>query len=61
MVSPETVLIVGIAALVIFGGRKLPELGKGLGQGIRAFKSGLNDKDEEEKVEAEKKGEVGRG
>ncbi len=35
-------LILGIA-LLVFGPRKLPELGRGLGEGIRAVKAGLRD------------------
>ena len=31
-------------ALIIFGPKKLPELGKGIGEGIRGFKSALNDR-----------------
>jgi sec-independent protein translocase protein TatA len=37
-------VILGIA-LLFFGPAKLPELGKGLGEGIRNFKSGLKDAD----------------
>ncbi|MFW8601651.1 Sec-independent protein translocase subunit TatA/TatB [Desulfobacterota bacterium M19] len=43
--TPELIVILGIAFLV-FGGKKLPELGAGLGKGIRAFKTGLNDVEE---------------
>jgi len=39
---PELIVIMGIAFLV-FGGKKLPELGAGLGKGIKAFKNGLRD------------------
>ena len=39
---PEILLIVGIA-LLLFGPSKFAALGKGLGEGIRNFKSGLND------------------
>jgi len=39
---PELIVIMGIAFLV-FGGKKLPELGAGLGKGIKAFKDGLRD------------------
>ena len=35
-------LILGIA-LILFGGKKLPELGKGLGDGIRGFKEAMKD------------------
>ncbi len=37
---PELLVILGIAVLV-FGGKKIPELGKGLGEGIRNFKHAL--------------------
>jgi sec-independent protein translocase protein TatA len=39
---PEVLFILGIA-LLIFGPRKLGDLGKGLGEGIRGFKSALRD------------------
>jgi sec-independent protein translocase protein TatA len=39
---PELLLIFGIA-LLIFGPRKIGELGKGLGEGIRHFKQGLRE------------------
>ena len=38
----ELLLILGIAVL-LFGGKKIPELAKGLGEGIRNFKSALKD------------------
>ncbi|MGW8287837.1 MAG: twin-arginine translocase TatA/TatE family subunit [Desulfobulbales bacterium] len=40
--TPELIVILGIAFLV-FGGKKLPEIGAGLGKGIRSFKSGLKE------------------
>jgi len=43
----ELLLIVG-AILLLFGGKKIPELAKGLGQGIKNFKTALNDDDKEE-------------
>jgi len=39
---PELLLILGIA-LLIFGPKKLGELGKGLGEGIRNFRAGMNE------------------
>jgi sec-independent protein translocase protein TatA len=47
----EWVIIVGLA-LLIFGGRRLGEIGKGMGEGIKNFKSAMK---EEKPVEAEKK------
>ena len=43
--TPELVVILGIAFLV-FGGKKLPEIGAGLGKGINSFKKGLKDAEE---------------
>ena len=40
--TPELIVILGIAFLV-FGGKKLPEIGAGLGKGIKSFKNGLRD------------------
>ena len=41
--SPWHWLLVAIIALLLFGPRKLPELGKGLAEGIRSFKDGLKE------------------
>ncbi|MCK4838805.1 MAG: twin-arginine translocase TatA/TatE family subunit [Desulfobulbaceae bacterium] len=40
--TPELIVILSIAFLV-FGGKKLPELGAGLGKGIKSFKEGLKE------------------
>ncbi len=39
----QELLIILLIALFIFGGKKLPEIGAGLGKGLRAFKQGLKD------------------
>jgi sec-independent protein translocase protein TatA len=39
---PELLVILGVAVL-LFGGKKIPELAKGLGEGIRNFKNALKD------------------
>lgn len=41
--SPMHLFIVLLIVLVLFGGRKLPELMRGLGQGIKEFKEGMRD------------------
>lgn len=41
--QPIHLLVIAFIALLLFGPKKLPELGKGLGDGIRAFKEGLKD------------------
>ncbi len=43
--TPELIVILGIAFLV-FGGKKLPEIGAGLGKAISSFKNGLRDVEE---------------
>ena len=47
---PEWIVIIGLA-LLIFGGRRLGEIGRGLGEGIKNFRSAVKD---EKPVEAEK-------
>jgi sec-independent protein translocase protein TatA len=42
----EIVLIVLVIVLIFFGGRKIPELMKGLGKGVRSFKEGMSGEDE---------------
>ena len=44
----EILMIVGVA-LLLFGGKKIGELGKGMGEGIRNFKSALNQNDQDPK------------
>lgn len=50
---PELLLILGIA-LLIFGPRKIGELGKGLGEGIRGFKTAMRGEDEKKPEESPK-------
>ncbi len=48
----QEVLIIGILILLMFGGKKIPELMRGLGKGMKEFKDakdGVDDKKEEEK------------
>ena len=56
----EILLIVLIVAL-LFGGKKLPELGKGLGDGIKNFKNSLSKDDSEDSGEKEDKSENEKG
>jgi len=46
------VMIFGIA-LLVFGPKKLPELGKGLGDGIRGFKAAMNPSEEKTQLKTE--------
>ncbi len=57
MPSMQELLVILLIVLVIFGASKLPQLGRGLGEGIRNFRRGLKSDDEDgpEKVEASSK------
>ena len=50
--QPMHLLIIAGIALLVFGPKKLPELGKGLGESIRGFKSAMAAKDENATSEA---------
>lgn len=38
----QEILIIALIVLLLFGGRKIPELMKGIGKGVRSFKDGVN-------------------
>jgi len=44
--GPWQIAIIALAILLLFGGKRIPELMKGLGSGIKEFKKGLKDDDE---------------
>ena len=57
----QEILIIAFVVLLLFGGKKIPELMKGLGKGVKSFKEGMNEvtditKDNKE-VKEEKKDE----
>ena len=52
---PELLIIV-LIIVILFGARRIPELAKGLGEGIRNFKAGMHG-DDQPKIEARKDGD----
>lgn len=42
----QEMIIITLVVLLFFGGKKIPELMKGLGKGVRSFKDGMNGKDD---------------
>ncbi|MBR2239300.1 MAG: twin-arginine translocase TatA/TatE family subunit [Prevotella sp.] len=49
------ILVIAIIVLLLFGGKKIPELMKGLGKGVKSFKDGMKDVNiDDEKEEAKK-------
>ena len=58
MLGTWEIILIVLVILLIFGGKKIPELMRGLGKGIRSFKDGMNEKEEkQEKEEKEEKEE----
>ena len=51
----QEVLLIALVVLLFFGGKKIPELMKGLGKGVRSFKEGMNNMEKEIEEEPEKK------
>lgn len=54
-VGPWQWIIIGLAVLLLFGGKKIPELMKGLGGGIKEFKKATKEEEGEAKKEEETK------
>ena len=51
----QEMLLIALVVLLFFGGKKIPELMKGLGKGVRSFKEGMNNMDKEIEEEPVKK------
>lgn len=56
-IGMQEVLLIALVVLLFFGGKKIPELMKGIGKGVRSFKEGMNnvEKEFEEVREPERK------
>lgn len=48
LLAPSHLIILLLIIVLLFGAKRLPELGRSLGQGIKEFKEGLNSKEESE-------------
>lgn len=49
MVGTPEVIVIVLVIILLFGGKKIPELMHGLGKGVKSFKDGMKGIDEEEK------------
>jgi sec-independent protein translocase protein TatA len=58
-VGPLELVVVLIIALVVFGPKRLPELGRSMGKGIREFKSSISGEDKDDEDEASKPAAIG--
>ena len=45
--GPWQIIIIALVILLLFGGKKIPELMKGLGKGVKSFKEGINEIDDQ--------------
>lgn len=55
MPGPGSMVLIALAILLLFGGRKIPELMKGLGTGIKEFKNATSEDDDEKSKKDKKK------
>lgn len=46
-IGMQEVLLLALVVLLFFGGKKIPELMKGIGKGVRSFKDGMNNVEKE--------------
>ncbi len=51
------ILVIALILLLLFGGKKIPELMNGLGKGVKSFKDGMNGDQKSEKDEGQQQGE----
>lgn len=49
-IGPWQVVLVAVVILLLFGGRKIPELMRGLGSGIKEFKDATKEEDDKKKI-----------
>lgn len=57
MLGTWEIILIVLVILLIFGGKKIPELMRGLGKGVKSFKDGVNGKEEEKEAKEEVKAE----
>ena len=50
----QELLFIALIVLLLFGGKKIPELMKGMGKGIKSFKEGVNGIEDDIKIDTEK-------
>ena len=58
-IGTQEIIIIALIVLLLFGGKKIPELMRGLGKGVKSFKDGMNGKDDS--AEKKENNESGKG
>ena len=54
IIGPWQIVIIALVIVLLFGGKKIPELMKGVGKGVKSFKEGMNEIDEQINESADK-------
>ena len=55
IVGMQELILIGLIILLFFGGKKIPELMKGLGKGVKSFKEGMKDDSNDEDAASSQK------
>ena len=58
ILSPTVIVVVVAVIFLLFGGSKLPQLAKALGQSKKAFKEGIDDGEQDEKAKSDSHGSL---
>lgn len=61
MLGTQEIIIIALIILLLFGGKKIPELMKGLGKGVKSFKDGVNGVADADTTKTEAKKETTDG
>ena len=49
-IGMQEVIVIALIVLLLFGGKKIPELMKGLGKGVKSFKDGMKEIEDDEEI-----------
>lgn len=60
MLGTQEILIIALIILLLFGGRKIPELMKGLGKGVKSFKDGMSGIDDDDNDKKDRNERIGQ-
>ena len=52
-IGMQEVIVIALIVLLLFGGKKIPELMKGLGKGVKSFKDGMKEIEDDKEVKSE--------
>ncbi len=50
----QEIIVIALIVLLLFGGKKIPELMKGLGKGVKSFKDGMKEIDDDKEEKSDK-------